>query len=193
MSSSTDNKLYKNGYSGPGLSRTVLTMAFSSLLLFGCTSDTSDLQRFVDDTMRSQKPNVEPLPEFKAFPVYKYEAGDLRDPFAESAYKEQLETADIPIAPGGLRPPVDKQKEPLEEYPLDTLRMVGSIEQTGTMWALIKDGEGSIHRVKTGNYIGRNYGKIISITEHQVDLREIVPSGRRGLYIERDASIALSE
>jgi len=70
--------------------------------------------------------------------------------------------------------------------------MVGTLEQSATMWALIKDGEGSIHRVKTGNYMGKNYGKILAITEHQVDILEIVPNGM-GAFIERPASIALSE
>lgn len=173
----------------PGI-RTLCLAAASFLLASCASSDHSDLQRYVDNIKSQQKPKIEPLPEFKPYPIYVYEAGNLRDPFEESAFVEQQ--IEVAIEGSGIRPPERDTKEPLEEYPLDTLRMVGTLEQTTTMWALIKDGEGSIHRVKTGNYMGKNYGKILSISEHQVDILEIVPNGL-GAYIERPATIALSE
>ena len=167
---------------------TAITM---SILLSACTgADHSDLKAYVDSVNARQRPKIEPLPEFKPYPIYVYEAGELRDPFAESAYAAQQ--AEVAIEGSGIRPPERDTKEPLEEYPLDTLRMVGTLEQSSTVWALIKDGEGSIHRVKTGNYMGKNYGKILSITEHQVEILEIVPNGL-GAFIERPAIIALSE
>jgi type IV pilus assembly protein PilP len=154
------------------------------------TAEHSDLQAYVDDVISQQKPNIEPLPEFRPYPIFVYESGDLRDPFKESAFV--ADRAAAAFLGSGIKPPEEHTREPLEDYPLDTLRMVGTLEQTTTMWALVKDGEGAIHRVKTGNYLGKNYGKILAITEHQVDILEIVPHGL-GAYIERPASIALSE
>lgn len=173
-----------------GTSRLLVTVAISMLLTACAGSDHSDLKAYIDGVTARQKPQIEPLPEFKPYPIYVYEAGELRDPFEESAFVEQQ--VEVAIEGSGIRPPERDTKEPLEEYPLDTLRMVGTLEQSSTMWALIKDGEGSIHRVKTGNYMGKNYGKILSITEHQVEILEIVPNGL-GAFIERPAIIALSE
>ena len=170
--------------------RTFTVVAACALLTACVGADHSDLQAYVNNVMAQQKPKIEPIPEFKPYPIYVYEAGDLRDPFEESAFVEQQ--AEVAIAGSGIRPPERDTKEPLEDFPLDTLRMVGTLEQATTMWALIKDAEGSIHRVKTGNYMGKNYGKILSITEHQVDILEIVPNGQ-GAYMERPATIALSE
>lgn len=168
-----------------------LAVIASCTVLASCVgADHSDLQAYVNNVIASQKPKIEPLPEFKPYPIYVYEAGELRDPFEESAFVEQQ--AEVAIEGSGIRPPERDTKEPLEDYPLDTLRMVGTLEQSATMWALIKDAEGSIHRVKTGNYMGKNYGKILSISEHQVDILEIVPNGM-GAYMERPATIALSE
>lgn len=170
--------------------RLIVAVAAFSLLTACAGSDHADLQAYVDSVIARQKPRIEPLPEFKPYPIYVYEAGELRDPFAESAFVQQQ--AEIAITGSGVRPPERDTKEPLEEYPLDTLRMVGTLEQSATMWALIRDGEGSIHRVKTGNYMGKNYGKVLSINEHKVEILEIVPNGL-GAYIERPATIALSE
>lgn len=169
---------------------TIISLGLITMITSGCASDHADLQQYVADVLSRQKPRVEPLPEFKPYPIFVYEAADLRDPFEESAFVQQQ--ADIAIEGSGIKPPERDSREPLEEYPLDTLRMVGTLEQETTIWALIKDGEGSIHRVKSGNYIGKNYGKIITITDHQVEILEIVPNGL-GAYIERPAIIALSE
>jgi len=173
-----------------GTYRVVLAVAVSAMLSACVGSDHSDLKIYVDSVVSRQKPRIDPLPEFKPYPIYVYEAGELRDPFQESAFVEQQ--IEVAIEGSGIRPPERDTREPLEEYPLDTLRMVGTLEQSTTMWALIRDGEGSIHRVKTGNYMGKNYGKILSINEHKVEILEIVPNGL-GAYIERPATIALSE
>lgn len=173
----------------------LLTAALCAVVVMttvGCSStEFDDLDAYMQEVVSGHKPRIEPLPEFKPYPIYVYAAGDLRDPFEESAFAQQQAEAAIESS-SGLRPPQRNTKEPLEEFPLDTLRMVGTLEQASIIWALIRDGEGSIHRVKTGNYLGKNYGKVMSINEHQVDILEIVPNGQ-GAYIERPASIALSE
>lgn len=189
MGNSMTQKLPKTKGSA-NIYRLATAIAACAILTACASSDHSDLKAYVDSVVSRQKPKIEPLPEFKPYPIYVYEAGELRDPFEESAFVEQQ--VEVAIEGSGIRPPERDTKEPLEEYPLDVLRMVGTLEQSTTMWALIKDGEGSIHRVKTGNYMGKNYGKILSINEHKVEILEIVPNGL-GAYIERPATIALSE
>jgi len=112
----------------------------------------------------------------------------LRDPFTPS----QLSTAASDGAGGTLRPDLNRAREPLEDYPLDSLRMVGTLSRDRRKWSLIQDQEGAIHRVQVGNYMGQNYGKITAITEQSTDLIEIVDDGQGG-WIERPASMALSE
>lgn len=185
MNAITDTRDKRTGRIKP-----LVTAAVMAVVLTGCEDDFSDLKQWTKEVRAQQKPKVEPLPEFKPYPIYVYQAGDLRDPFEESAFVQQQ--AEVAIEGSGIKPPERDTREPLEEYPLDTLRMVGTLEQTGTIWALIRDGEGAIHRVKAGNYLGKNYGKIIAITENQVDILEIVPNGI-GAFVERPAKIALSE
>lgn len=160
------------------------------MVLPGCGREYADLYSYVESVLSRQKTSIEPLPEFKPYPVFVYEASDLRDPFQESAFVEQQ--AEVAATGPGIKPPKRDAREPLEDYPLDALRMVGTLERAATLWALIKDAEGSIHRVKTGNYMGRNYGKIIAVEDQRIELLEIVPNGL-GAYMERPATIALSE
>jgi type IV pilus assembly protein PilP len=92
----------------------------------------------------------------------------------------------------GIKPDFDRPTEPLEEYPLDSIRMVGTLEQQDNTWALILDTDDTIHRVQTGNYMGQNHGKITRITEFEVELTEIIPDGLGG-WVERPAAVAISE
>jgi len=90
-----------------------------------------------------------------------------------------------------LNPDSTRPRQPLEVYPLDTLSMVGLLEQGDQLWGLIKDSQNTVHRVQVGNYMGQNEGRIIDINESAVYLVEIIPDGLGG-YIERDASIAIA-
>lgn len=115
----------------------------------------------------------------------------MRDPFTPPVFSHEPAT----VAQGngnGVKPDFDRPPEPLEEYPLDSLRMVGTLEQHNETWALILDTDDTIHRVQNGNYMGQNHGKIIRVTEFEVELTEIIPDGLGG-WMERPASIAISE
>lgn len=159
------------------------------ILLAGCGGDDLDeVRRYVDEVKARPPAPIEPLPTVKTYDSYTYEAVALRDPFAPS----QLSTAASNGAAGALRPDLNRAKEPLEDYPLDSLRMVGTLARDGHKWSLIQDQEGAVHRVQVGNYAGQNYGKITAITEQSTDLIEIVDDGQGG-WIERPASMALSE
>jgi type IV pilus assembly protein PilP len=129
------------------------------------------------------------LPEFDNYESFVYNAIDRRDPFM--AYVEPT-----PVASGGkkntLRPPENHVPEALEAFPLDGLEFVGLMENKRETWALIKAPDNIIHRVKVGNRLGQNYGKVTAVAEAKVDLVEIVEDGLGG-WMKRDAAIALSE
>ncbi|MCW8931170.1 MAG: pilus assembly protein PilP [Gammaproteobacteria bacterium] len=160
----------------------------SLFALSGCvTNDMSDLQAYVQKTKATYKGKVESLPEFTTHPPYAYDAQDIRDPFKP--------VVDIEVFSGpyrGPRPDENRPREPLEEFSLDSLRMVGTLAQKESEWILIKDPDGLLHRVSLGHYMGKNYGKVTSISEEEVLLLELV-SDKKGGWEEREASIALSE
>lgn len=169
-----------------------LAILAMTTLLAGCSNDpTTDLEAYTEEVKSRQKSAIEPLPEFEPFDSYAYAAGELRDPFTPPVFTHA--PASVAQASGsGIKPDFDRPTEPLEEFPLDSLRMVGTLEQHDESWALILDTDDTIHRVQSGNYIGQNHGKIIRVTEFEVELTEIVPDGLGG-WMERPASIAISE
>jgi len=177
----------------PFKGRTILMAALVSLGLTACSTDMSDLREFVEKEKTSQKPKVAPLPEIKPYETFRYESSHLKDPF--EPFEVARPTATVKASGGkkgtGPKPIEGRPREALESFPLDVLRMVGVLEQNNVMWALLKGNDGTIHRVKTGNYIGQNHGKIINISEEKISLLEIVPDGL-GDWIERPASLALA-
>lgn len=165
-------------------------------LLSACDGSGSygDLRQFVEQTRNSaaKTSSVEPLPDIKPYETYLYSAGIRRDPFTPSSAADEVPTD---IASNGIRPDPNRRREALESYPLDSLRMVGTMNQEDRTWAIIQvinDPDGGIHRVNVGNYLGQNHGRIVAINEDQVDLIEIVPNGLGG-WREREISVALSE
>ena len=172
--------------------RNMLLTALAALAMSGCSSDpTTDLADYVHQVKSQQRSSIKPLPEFKPYESFTYAAGDLRDPFTVPTFSHQQAMVAKPVGTG-IKPDFERPSEPLEEFPLDSLRMVGTLEQHSENWALINDTDGTIHRVQPGNYAGQNHGKITRITEYEVELTEIVPDGIGG-WIERQASIAISE
>ena len=168
------------------------SIATLSCGLLACSSDpTADLEDYVAQVKSQQTSRIDPLPEFKPYESFAYQAADLREPFTEPTFSHP-QAATTQISNNGVKPDFDRPTEPLEEFPLDSLRMVGTLEQNEHNWALINDTDGTIHRVQPGNYAGQNHGKITRVTEFEVELTEIVPDGIGG-WLERQASIAISE
>jgi type IV pilus assembly protein PilP len=162
--------------------RTLLA-ACALLALAGCTKGDADLKEWVAREKAQKGAAIAPLPVLKTFETFEYTDQGMRDPFAPSL--EEL--------PSSAGPQPDKHpKEPLEAYALDSLRMVGSMGVGAALEGLIKDTEGTIHRVHPGNYMGQNNGKIVAIAETHVDLVELIPNGTGG-WMERRATIALPE
>jgi type IV pilus assembly protein PilP len=152
--------------------------------LVACSSADDELARFIEDTRKQPGGRVEPLPEIKPYETFVYADADLRSPF-------------LPSSPGsgaGLAGPhpEKRNREFLEQYSLDTLKMVGTLRLGGQMYGLVETKDGLVHRVTTGNHLGQAEGKITDITPSKITLIEIVPDSLGG-YMERPAALALNE
>ncbi len=163
-----------------------LTLLSLLLSLAGCSQDISELQSFIAKTKSAHVGSVKPIPQFKPYESFSYTAVELRDPFVATVDLEQDNATKTSL----LNPDSTRPKEPLEVFPLDSLNMVGILEQNTQLWGLIKDPQNIVHRVQIGHYMGQSEGRIIEISESAISLVEIVPDGIGG-YIERDASIAI--
>ncbi|BBL72660.1 pilus assembly protein PilP [Methylogaea oryzae] len=164
-------------------------LALACTALAGCgSSDLSDLQAYVAEIKSRQKGTVAPLPELKPATPFVFNTEDFRDPFGSAEREEHQETA----GGNGIRPDLNRPKEELESYALDSLRMVGTLAKGKVLWGLIKAPDGTIHRVRSGNYLGKNYGKVVSVSADRIDLVEIVADGANA-WREQPASIALAE
>jgi type IV pilus assembly protein PilP len=158
--------------------------------LAGCGSnDLSDLRNYVADVKNRTKTEVDPLPEIKTVEPFVFNAEEIRDPFVPDEKMQEPEEERIET---GIRPDTARPKEELESYELDSLHMVGTVVQQGLLWGLIKASDGTIHRVRVGNYIGKNYGKIVNIKENMIELVEIVADSP-GIWHERKGGLNLSE
>jgi len=164
-------------------------------LLTACSqgSGFSDLDQFMAETRAKPRGFVEPLPEFKSYEAFTYSAADRRAPF-EPPVDVQLTMMDEQPA-SDIEPDLDRPKEVLENFGLKELTMVGTLsnvvsDESQSPFALIRDNSGGIHRVRTGNYMGQNYGRIIDVNETRIELIEIVPNGRGG-WVERPRSLSL--
>lgn len=169
--------------------RLLITLALSGLLAGCFNQDMSDLTRYVDQVKARKQGYIEPLPEIKQVETFAYVPGERRSPFRPT--EEGEEESEKPSS-NGIAPDPNRRKEELESYSLDSLRMVGTLQQGEVMWALVQTSDKTIYRVKAGNYMGRNHGQITRIDENDIELTEIVPDGQGG-YLERQASLALKE
>jgi type IV pilus assembly protein PilP len=171
--------------------KAVATCLLAGSMIACSGSNTEDLRTYVETVKSRQHPSVDPLPEFAPYETHLYQASNDRDPFTPPVVSTPK--SEVAKASGnGVSPDFNRSREPLEAEPLDSLRMVGTLERAGTSWALVRMSDSTIHRVKPGNYLGQNHGKIVSITESEVELTEIVPDGLGG-WMERQAALALSE
>ena len=163
-------------------------------LLSGCSEGMGDLQSFVQQVKAQPPGRIEPIPEFQPYQNFEYASHDLRDPFRLVDFRRPEENLEeLAAITDGLRPDTDRSREPLEDFPLDTLRLKGTIDdKDGVKWGLIFAPDNTIHRVLEGNYMGQNYGRIISVSDQTIELTEIVPDGL-GNYIERSSAVALIE
>jgi type IV pilus assembly protein PilP len=168
-------------------------------LASGCVSkDMSDLESYAAEVLARKGGEIEPLPPIKPYERYLYTAADasLRDPFISFRDEEdevkQVEKVMDAEQQEYANEILTHNREELEGHELDALRMVGVLENAETLWGIVTDPTGVVHRVQVGNYVGRNFGKIINIQEDRIDVREIIKDSQ-GRYEEREAALALSE
>lgn len=154
--------------------------------LCACGGGMEDLEQKVAEVKSRKSQQIEPVPQIKQFEPFAYVPGDRRDPFQQAQPEQDGSVA------GGPRPDLNRPREPLEEFPLDALRMQGVIETPAAVFALVKAPDGVIHRVGVGNHMGQNYGQIKAIQESEISLAEIVPDGFGG-WVSRPATLALAE
>lgn len=150
----------------------------------GCGNDMDDLQLYIDEVMARPGGRIEPLPQIKPYETFVYSAESLRSPFVPDV---QLNG---PVAPTGPSPIANRNKEYLEQFPLDTLAMVGTLIRHGEMFGLLQTKDGLVHRVLPGNYVGQNDGRIVAVTGAEISVEELVPNGL-GSFFTRNAAIGL--
>lgn len=160
------------------------------IIIAGCASsgNTSDLVAYIAEVKARPQGTIEPLPPVRTFDPFIYGATAMRSPFDEPVVVATISgTRDPDVKPDPLR-----VKDFLESFNLDSLAMVGTLEQNGSLWALVRDPNGGIHRVTLNNYIGKNHGKITAASPTQLSLVEIVGDGLGG-WVQRPRTIKLSE
>lgn len=167
----------------------IFFIAILMTFLAGCGNKAKEdeLHAYVNRIKSRTIKEIEPLPEIKPYEPFSYSAFNLRSPFVPSQPEEMPKKI---VAESGIHPDVHRQKEALESYPVDSLRMVGTIEKDNKRWALITDPKGTVYRITTGNYVGQNHGRIDDVSDEKIDLTEIIPDPNGG-WRERKASIAL--
>jgi type IV pilus assembly protein PilP len=166
-------------------SRAALVCAvLAGLVAAGCSGGQSDLQKWIAATKKKPGGRIQPLPEVKPYESFVYGDANMRSPFQ-------------PVGPNAgnqasLRPNSRRNREFLEGFSLDTLKMVGTFKVGSSFYGLVQSKDGLVHKVQPGNYLGQNDGKITEITGSRISLVEIIPDGLGG-YIERPASLALTD
>ncbi len=160
-------------------------------LFAGCGREMRDLEDYVEEVKSREPPGIDPIPEVKPYQSYKYQANNQRNPFDASIFQAKI-VEKIKRPNSSISPDPNRTPEFLENFPLDSLRMVGTLEQRGSLWALIQTPEKTIQRISSGNYVGQNNGKVLEVSDAGIKIEEIVPDGFGG-WRKRDGSIALSE
>lgn len=162
----------------------LLIAALPSLLLVACGSDVGDLSSYIDEVKARPGGRIEPLPQIKPYETFQYMANQARSPFVPDTPEVSEQ------APTGPAPVKNRNKEYLEQFPLDTLSMVGTLEREGQTFGLVQTKDGLVHRVLPGNYVGQNEGRIVTVGDAEIEVEELVPNGM-GSFFKRIAAIGL--
>jgi len=170
--------------------RSSLLMLGSLFILSGCNNSMDDLDEYFIAQREKPAAPISPIPEVKPYLRYVYPEHE-KDPFDVAMLAPEA-GGPKRIIDNGIEIDTTRVPEFLEGFPLDSLRMVGTVEKDNTLWALIRIPDGAVQSVKPGNYMGQNYGKIVSISDAKLEMKETVSNGLGG-YKERETSITLSQ
>jgi type IV pilus assembly protein PilP len=166
--------------------RNALICCGVGLLVAACGGEShQDLRAWMQDQGKGVKGKLDPLPQVKPYEPFTYNAFDLPDPFKPRK---------IEPAKGGskLAPDLNRRKEPLESFPLESLQMVGTLQRGKNTYALVRTTDKDIYQIRIGNYLGQNFGVVVQISEGEVQVRELVQDGA-GDWTERSSTIQLAE
>jgi type IV pilus assembly protein PilP len=153
----------------------VYALLGTMILIAACGSSSfPDLDKYMADVKAKPAGHIEPIPAFTAYKSFAYGAAGLRNPFQPPVEVKEITRMQKLVK---VKPDLSRPKEYLEQFNIDALTMVGTVQMDGTLWALIQDAEGSVHRVKMGNYLGKNHGHVVELTENYVSVIEIVSNG----------------
>ncbi|MCU1718402.1 type 4a pilus biogenesis lipoprotein PilP [Pseudomonas sp. 5P_3.1_Bac2] len=160
------------------------------VMLAGCnnSSDFADLQSFMDETRAQPKSAIEPLPKFQTFENFVYGVAAMRNPFQPPI---KIDLTAKQKGSRDIKPDETRVKQFLEDFNIESFTMVGTLGNAGSQYALV-NGANSVHRVRVGDYLGRNHGRIVGIDEGKIEVIEIVPDGEGG-WLERPRSLSLKE
>lgn len=167
----------------------LVALILATTLVSACSGRQDDLNRYIAEVKARPATPIPPIPPVRTYTPYVYEGLTGRDPFRQSTTEGSDQVAQGGPAKGP-RPDLQRPREYLERYDLDTLSMVGTFSKDSSDWALIRDPDGVIHRVAVGNYIGKNHGKVNGISNDEVRLSEFIADGIGG-WLVREASVAL--
>jgi type IV pilus assembly protein PilP len=164
----------------------LIACAGVAVALAGCGGEShQDLRAWMQEQGKGVKGKLDPLPQVKPYEPFTYNAFDLPDPFKPRKIE--------PIKSGGaLAPDLNRRKEPLEAFPLESLQMVGTLQRGRATFALVRTTDRDIYQVRVGNYLGQNFGVIIGISDNEIRLKELVQDGS-GDWTERSSTLQLAE
>lgn len=167
----------------------IMMSVLAAALLAACSPDTdySDLNAFMDEVDSRPRGRIEPLPPIETVPPFSYLASNKRSPFEPPVVLKRVERQSGPK----VEPDFNRVKQYLEQFSIGQLSMVGTLSQGPTMYALIQDAEGGVHRVQSGDFMGTDHGRIRGVGETSIELIEIVPDGIGG-WVERERTVALA-
>jgi type IV pilus assembly protein PilP len=165
-------------------------VSLTTLFLVGCNADTTEQKEFIDQVKASTTPKIEKIPKLTEFEHFEYSASQLRSPFV--APQPEIIQNKLTQIKNCLHPDQNRQREPLEKYPLDNLAMKGTLGSSGKMWALISAADKTLHRATVGNYLGSYDGKVQSVHSTYLEIIELIPDGS-GCWKERLTKLEMLE
>ncbi len=164
-----------------------IALIVSSCLLFGCGGEShQDLRDWMKQQGEGVRGKIDPLPQVKPYEAFAYSAFDLHDPFRPRKIEPSKGSA------GRLQPDFNRRREPLEAYPLETVHMVGTLQRGQAIYALLKTNDRNVYQVREGNYVGQNFGVIMSISESDLKLKELIQDSA-GEWTERSSTLLLED
>ena len=156
--------------------------------LTACNEGVADLDDYFSEQRAKTAKPIAPMPEIKPYLRYVYPKHE-KDPFDIAML---IPDTTPQVIDNGIKLDSARVKEFLESFPLDGLSMVGTVNKESTLWALIKTPDGGVQSIKKDNYLGQNYGQVLSISETEIAIKEVVPNGSGG-YKERETLIVLKD